>query len=333
MRPTPATPGRDRILVLKLGALGDFVQAFAGFEAIRTAHPDAELTLLTTPPFADLARASGLFHHIETDGRPASLADELKMLLRLRQRHYRRVYDLQTSSRSRLYFYAFLPNPPQWSGISRGASHPQRRPDRDALHNLDRIADQLHDAGIAPAYPPGEAPAPDLGWAARDPQGVLRRFGLARPFVLLAPGASQVKAEKFWPLERYAALARRLADAGLTVALVGGPAEVDACEGIARDAPGVVSLAGRTSLLDLAALGAQAALAVGNDSGPTHLMAYAGAPGLMLMSRATDPGHCAPRARMGWLKREDLADLPVDEVFDTLRPIILGATASPGQRP
>ena len=317
-----SAPGRDRILVLKLGALGDFVQAFAGFEAIRAAHPKAQLTLLTTPPFADLARASGLFDYIETDGRPASLADELKMLLRLRARRYKRVYDLQTSSRSRLYFYAFMPNPPEWSGISRGASHPQRRPDRDALHNLDRIADQLHDAGIAPAYPLGQAPTPDLSWAARDPQGVLDRLGLFRPFAVLAPGASQVKAEKFWPLEHYAALALRLTEAGLTVALVGGPAEVEACAGIARDVPSVVSLAGKTSLLDLAAVGSQATLAVGNDSGPTHLMAYAGAPGLMLMSRVTDPGHCAPRARMGWLKRDDLADLSVDAVFEALKPLL-----------
>ena len=321
---TSPRAARDRILVIKLGALGDFVQAFAGFETIRAAHPGAEITLLTTPPFAGLAEASGLFDRVETDGRPSSLAGELKMLGRLRARRYRRVYDLQTSSRSRLYFYAFLPSPPEWSGISRGASHRQRRPDRDALHNLDRIADQLHVAGIAPACPPGQAPAPDIGWATRDPQGVLDKFGLARPYALLAPGASSVKAEKFWPSDRYAALAQRLAEAGLRVGLVGGPAEAEACEAIARDVRGALNLAGRTSLLDLAALGSQAALAVGNDSGPTHLMAYAGAPGLMLMSKVTDPGHCAPRAKMGWLKREDLADLSVDEVFETLKSLLPG---------
>lgn len=308
--------------MLKLGALGDFIQAFAGFQAIRAAHPGAEITLLTTPPFAELARASGLFDAVETDGRPSSLIGELKMLMRLRARRYRRVYDLQTSSRSRLYFYAFLPKPPEWSGISPGASHPQRRRDRDALHNLDRIADQLHEAGIAPAYPLGEAPAPDLGWAARDPEAALARSGLTRPFALLAPGASRVKAEKVWPLDRYQELARRLVGAGLTVGLVGGPAEAEACAVIAGDLPGVVNLAGGASLLDLAALASQAALAVGNDSGPTHLMAYAGAPGLMLMSRVTDPGHCAPRAKMGWLKRDDLADLPAQAVFDALRPLM-----------
>src|SRR5580704_2648292 len=40
-----------KILVIKLGALGDFVQALAAMEHIRAAHPKAHITLLTTPPF------------------------------------------------------------------------------------------------------------------------------------------------------------------------------------------------------------------------------------------------------------------------------------------
>ena len=62
-----------RILVIKLAALGDMVQAFAAMGRIRTAHPDAEITLLTTPLFADLARASPYVDKVETDGRPGSL--------------------------------------------------------------------------------------------------------------------------------------------------------------------------------------------------------------------------------------------------------------------
>ena len=144
-----------RVLVIKLGALGDFVQAFAAFRTIREAHADDQITLLTTPPYAELAEASGLFDRIDSDGRPKGLGRTLKLFARLRSSRYDRVYDLQTSSRSRWFFYAFLPRPPQWSGISRGASHRQTRRDRDALHNLDRIADQLHVAGIGPAYGPG----------------------------------------------------------------------------------------------------------------------------------------------------------------------------------
>jgi ADP-heptose:LPS heptosyltransferase len=324
----PAAPrwSNDRILVLKFGALGDFVQAFAGFQTIRAAHPDGRITLLTTPPFAELARASGLFDEVETDGRPASWREAFSMLRRLRARRYDRVYDLQTSNRSSRYFYAFLPRPPQWSGISPGCSHPQRRKDRDALHNLDRIADQLHDAGIAPSHALGNAPAPELGWAAHRSgltiEEILPRFQLREPFALLAVGASAAKPQKVWPAERYVELARALCDAGLQVGLIGGEAERGLCASIASHVTGSRNLAGQTSLLQLAALGASAALVVGNDSGPVHLMAYAGAPGFMLMSGVTDPDHCAPRARMGWLKRDDLSMLSSREVFEACLPLI-----------
>jgi len=314
-----AADERERILVIKFSALGDFVQAFAAFPVIRRAHPDAEITLLTTPPYAEFARDCGLFDRIETDGRPKGLRETLRLFARLRAARYDRVYDLQTSSRSRWFFYAFLPRPPQWSGISRGASLRQTRRDRDAMHNLDRIADQLHVAGIGPAYGPGEAPAADLSWAALipgcEPEVLAQRFGLREPFVILAPGASPVKPEKFWPIAAYAELAWALETAGLRVAVVGGPAESPLYQAIAVRASHAVDLTGRTGLVELASLGTRARLCVGNDSGPTHLLAYAGAPGLMLMSRVSEPAHCGPRGRMVWLKADDLSALSVETVL------------------
>lgn len=311
-----------RVLVLKFGALGDLVQAFAAFAQIRAAHPGAEITLLTTPPYAEFAQASGLFDFVETDGRPKGLDASLSLLRRLRRARYDRVYDLQTSSRSKTYFYAFLPRPPQWSGISAGASHRQTRPDRGSLHNLDRIADQLFVAGIGPRYDAGQAPAPDLGWAARlarrGAATTAERFGLTAPFALLAPGASSVKPEKFWPAQAYGALARALIARGLCVAVVGAPAEAQLARAIQTQAPGVNDLTGRTDLVDLAGLGAEAALCVGNDTGPTHLIANAGAPGLMLMSKVTDPNHCAPRGAMGVIKVDDLAELSDEAVLTAL---------------
>lgn len=312
-----------RILVMKFGALGDVVQAFGAFAQIRAAHPGAEITFLTTPPFAEFARASGLFDRIETDGRPKGLMANLALFRRLRRAGYDRVYDLQTSSRSKGYIHAFFPNPPEWSGISPGASHRQTRPDRNALHNFDRIADQLHVAGVAQAVPIGEARGPDLSWAAKiargDQASVAERFGLTPPFALLIPGASPGKPEKFWPQAHYGRLAALLIEQGLAVAVLGAPAEAKIAAAIRSVEPRAVDLTGKTSLFDLAGLGEEAALCVGNDTGPTHLVANAGAPGFMLMSKVTDPNHCAPRNRMGVLRTEDLADLSPEAVMNALQ--------------
>lgn len=307
---------------MKFGALGDLVQAFAAFAQIRAAHAGAEITLLTTPAYVEFARASRLFDLVEADGRPQGFAAHWALFRRLRRRRYDRVYDLQTSSRSKTYFYAFWPRPPAWSGISPGASLRQTRPDRTRLHNLDRIADQMAVAGIAPHRPIGAAPAPDLGWAAVLARGdratTAERFGLSPPFALLVPGASLVKPEKFWPVEAYAALAVALHARGLQVAVIGSAQEAVLANAMRQACPAIIDLTGATSLVDLAGLASEAALCVGNDTGPTHLIAYAGAPGLMLMSRVSDPAHCGPRAAMTSLRVDDLAALSPDAVLNAL---------------
>ena len=313
-----------RILVIKLAALGDVVLAFAAMRRIRDAHPGAQITLLTTPPYEGLARASGLFDQVETDGRPRRVAALLAMLRRLRRARYDLVYDLQTSSRSSGYFYALWPRPPRWSGIAAGCALPHANPDRDRMHTLERQADQMKAAGIWDDAPtaPGTAPPPDLGFMLRadDPRLAPERFGLTPPYALLIPGASPHRPEKRWPAAGYGQLAAALEREGLRVALVGGAAEAGLAEAIGAQAPGVVNLTGQTDFAQVAALAAHADLVVGNDTGPTHLAAAAGAPTLVLFSQASDPALCAPRGRrVSVLRVSRLDDLDVNTVFDAAR--------------
>jgi len=99
------------------------------------------------------------------------------------------------------------------------------------------------------------------------------------------------------------------------VCVLGGEAERGLGEAITRGVAGARSLAGLTSLAQIADLGARAALAVGNDTGPMHLIAAAGAPCVALFSDDSDPRLCGPRGRVAILGRADLADLPVGEVL------------------
>ena len=301
----------ERILVIKLGALGDFVQAMGPAAAIRRQHPGSRITLLTTPPFAELARRAPYFDAVWVDERPGWTRPWALLCLarRLRGARFDRVYDLQTSDRSSLYFHLFWPERPQWSGIAAGASHPHANPDRDRMHTIDRQRDQLALAGVA------DVPPPDLSWAATD----IARFELPPRFVLLAPGGSKHRPDKRWPAGRYLRLARFLADLGLTPVLVGGLDEAAAGAEVARDCPAVRNLIGRTGLGDLVALGRACVYAVGNDTGPMHLIVAGGAPATVLYSAASDPDLTAPRgARVTILRRDDLGDLPVEEVAATL---------------
>jgi ADP-heptose:LPS heptosyltransferase len=325
-----APAGDDRVLVIKLGALGDFVQALRAMQEIRRAHPGASLTLLTTPPYAELAEAAGWFDAIDTGGRPKGLGAMLGLFARLRRGRYRRVYDLQTSSRSAGYIWAFAPAFPAWSGISPGASHRHRNPRRDLMQNLDRLWDQLAEAGVVEPLPEGQAPGPDLAWAiaASDHGGppLEERLGIRGPFALLAPGASPGRPRKRWPAPGFAALAKALETMGVTPVVIGGPQEAELGAEIALAAPSTVVAAGRTRLVDLAALGSRAALLVGNDTGPVYLAAFAGAPTLILFSADSDPALCAPRIRrISVMQSEDLADLPAAEVIKASRVLLGGA--------
>lgn len=307
-----------RILIIKLGALGDMVLAFAAMKRIRAAHPGAEITLLTTPPFAELGRLCPYVDRVESDGRPKGLRATAAMLRRLRRTAYDRVYDLQTSARSSFYFHALQPNPPEWSGIAAGCSHPHRNPARDAMHTLERQADQLKDAGIWPDAPtaPGAAPPPDLSWLTDQPPA----FALPAAYALLIPGGSAHRPEKRWTLTSYAALAQKQAAMGLTPVIGGGATEQPLAVAILAAEPTAIDLTGRTDVVQLAQVAARAALCVGNDTGPTHVAAAAGAPTLALFSAASDPALCAPRGpRTRALRRAGLGDLPVEEVLAAAR--------------
>lgn len=305
-----------RILVIKLSALGDMVQAFGPFQAIRRAHPEAHISLLTTRPYAGLAERSGWFDRVLIDPRPKAWQVRKVAALRrlLRDGRFDRVYDLQTSDRSSSYLRLMGgPKAVAWSGIARGCSHPHANPDRDRLHTVDRQAEQLRMAGIA------EVPPPDLAWMEADIAG----FALPEPFVLLVPGGAPHRPDKRWPGARYAALARRLAGQGATPVVLGTEAERAEAEAIVAACPQARSLLGATSLFDIAALARRAAGAVGNDTGPMHLIAAAGCPSVVLYSHASDPALCAQRGpRVEILRRPDLATLEDGEVaraLDALR--------------
>jgi len=297
----------EAILVIRLGALGDLVLSSGPFRAIREHHPDAHIVLLTTAPYEDLARAGGWFNEIWIDERPSwwQFAAVRRLAARLRGGAFSRVYALQTSDRSSGYFRLFGRPRPEWSGIARGCSHPHANPGRNRMHTVERQADQLAMAGIA------QVPAPDLSGVEAD----LGAFALSGDYALLVPGSAPHRPEKRWPVGRYGELAGRLRARGLTPVLIGGPAEQAELAAIAARQRGVLDLCGRTSFAQIAALGRGARVAVGNDTGPMHLIATAGCPSVVLFSGASDPALTAPRGRqVQVLRRHELGDLAVDEV-------------------
>jgi len=302
--------GQDRILVIKLGALGDFLLALGPMAAVRAHHPDAHRVLLTTRLYAPLIEGSGLFHEVWLDSRPKwwQPAGLWKLRRRLRHGDFSRVYDFQNSDRTALYFRLLGPGRrPDWSGKVAGCSHRFVVDRAEIVHASDWQRHQLIQTGLGPP------PAPDLSWMGRG--DAPDRFALPRPYVLLVPGCSAHRPEKRWPAPAYAELARRLAARGLTPVLTGSAPEAALTATIAAACPQAIDLAGRTSLPDLADLARAAAGAVGNDTGPIHLIALTVCPTVAVFSAASDPVRNRPLGdHVKVLYSADLAELTVDRV-------------------
>lgn len=294
----PPNPGDTlkRVLVIKLGALGDFVQALGAMRVVRATHPSARITLLTTPPFEAFAKACPYFDIVEADGRPKDIKGRADLIRRLRAAGYDMVYDFQNNDRTSQYFMGLTGKKPLWSGAAKGASHQHMNENRAEMHNFDRLAEQLRHAGLGPK-PPGDPTGwiigqdvlPSLDWirpAFRDPPRFQPEFfSLNGPYMLLIPGSSPEHPEKRWPSDRFAKIATWVADAGITPVILGTKAEGDIGNQIMKLEPRAKSLIGRTDLFQLATLAERAVFALGGDTGPMHLAAAARAPGICLFAQ------------------------------------------------
>ncbi len=329
---SPENPGAKAkdVLVIKLSALGDFVLALGAMRAVREFHPSARITLLTTPPFEEFAKVCPYVDAVETDGRPEGLKPTAALIQRIKRAKYDIIYDFQTSGRTKNYFTALMRGgkAPLWSGHHEKCAFFHDNPARGTMHTIDRLAEQLEVAGVAPSgrWLGRNAPVPDLGWV-RPKLGNTPRlnpayFALTPPYMLLIPGASEHREAKRWPVENYAALAKRIADAGIQPAIIGGKAEGQIAQEIVRREPRVKSLVTRTDLFQIVTLAETAVFVVGNDTGPMHMATLAGAPGIALFATTeSNPDHSAPRGPKPVIVNAapTLQELSVDDVWQSVR--------------
>lgn len=304
----------SKILVLKLGALGDFIQALGPMSAIRKHHPGAHITLLTTKPFEIFARDCGYFDDVWIDERPSFL--NIKAWLRLAEKfndaEFTRVYDLQNNDRTRFYFRLFNAlKRPEWVGTAHGASHRNTSAERTAGHAFDGHAQTLALAGIK------NIAIDRLEWL----DSPINSFPLRKPYVLLVPGSAPQRPEKRWPADKYGRLAVLLAQSGFQPVILGTQSESEAAGIICQICPEALDLTGQTKLGQISAMARGAAAAIGNDTGPMHLIAATSCPALVLFSRHSNPIKHAPKGEnIKIVQKENLPDLNAEDVLKHFTP-------------
>ncbi len=316
-------PRAERILVVRLGALGDVLRTLPAVTVLRALYPGSHLAWLVEPAAASAVRAAGCVDEILVfprgelvaalrGGSLLALVRTLRAFMRrLRARRFELALDFHGLAKSGLLVW--LSGAPirfgHARGVARELSHVftnRRVPLPDArISRFERNAALVRALAPAPGLSVPERPllAPSPGARARlaEKLASLGR-GDAAGFVLIHPGSSAGADHKRYAPSAWAAVATRLADAGLAVWIVAGSdsGERALVEAIVAGCGGRAFAAPETPELDdLLALIARASVFAAGDSGPLHAASLVGIPVVQLLG-PTDPVHNRPAAASPW---------------------------------
>ncbi len=191
-------------------------------------------------------------------------------------------------------------------------------PDKPPLHLVDYYLGLLEAQGVTPTRRVVRLPvSPEAAEFAERLIGE-ETGGGEMPLIGLNPGAF-FGASKTWPVESYAALARRLAAGGrVRVLVLGGPKEADLAGRVCAAAEGAaINLAGKDSLQTLPGLLARLSILVSGDTGPLHIAALVGVRTVSLFG-PTDPLRTAP---LGKAHRHLRREMECSPCFERVCPL------------
>jgi heptosyltransferase-1 len=312
----PHRHGFERILIVRLGSMGDIIHSLPAVVTLRQAFPSAQVDwvvedrwsqlLCSRPELWAAPRAPekplvDRVYVVDTRGWRKQLTARAtrqaagSVVQSLRQARYDAAVDLQGAVKSALLMR--LAGARVRFGFSRPIESPAglvytrrvvARGRHIAEQNVSLAVAAAASAGIAaePAYEfPLPADAKFDAWAQAELQQ--RRIG---KFLMMTPGAGW--GAKCWPAERFGAVARQLAADGLATIVNYGPGEKKLADAVLA-ASGGAAQAVACSISELIALTRRARLFVGGDTGPTHLAAALGVPVVGIYG-PTDPARNGP---------------------------------------
>jgi heptosyltransferase-1 len=245
-----------RILIVRLGAMGDIIHALPGAASLKHSFPGSRVTWVVEPQWVPLLEGNGFVDRIvvfrrDAPGSWGRTKDEL------RREHYDLAVDFQGLTKSALI--AHLARPERIAGFGSGVVRERpaglfysTRVPSAAVHVVDQALDLAAGAGASNLVRVFPLPA-------GAPEGRLPDT----PFALASPLAGW--ASKQWPLEYYERLAAMLREKlGLPLVLNGAPGTVPTVAGTLAHESGIAGLIDATR---------RAAVVIGVDSGPLHLAA------------------------------------------------------------
>ncbi len=306
----------ERLLIVRLSAMGDVIHTLPAVYALREASPQAFIGWLIEERWAELLCAPGASRrgrrsalrplvdevhavNLKAWGRSLFSISTLQRAVTVwndvRDAHYDAAVDLQGAMRSALLA--------RLSGarVVYGAAEPRESPaslwyTRKVVAQGRHVIEQNRSVAQSLIALPKETPPPDVSCdLPHDPRAEARigqrlaEYSIG-DFAILNPGAGW--GAKRWPAERYGEVARKLADQGVGAILNYGPGEEELVRA-AEVASGGTARAMSCTITELIALTRRARLFIGGDTGPLHLAAALRIP-VVAIYGPTDPARNGP---------------------------------------
>jgi heptosyltransferase-1 len=328
-----------RILIVRMGAIGDVVNALVLAAAVKRADPAVRIGWAVHPLSEPLVVRHPAVDRVHVWKRGGGIAEWRRIVREVREERYELAIDLQRLAKSAQL--ARFSGAERVLGFDRARTKEgsflltrERSPAGDAgAHMVEQYLEFARYLGLDVARAELRLPIdPEAEhWA----QSWVREHGAP---VLLNMGAS--KPRKLWPPERFGELARALlADQHTPVAFNGSPQDVSLAQRALATAgrrDGLHDLAGRTSLLQLAALQRRSRAVVACDTGPMHMAVACGArvvavfgPGeprrtgpYLQLERVVRRRHDGSAAGLEKSRVLRIEDVRVEHVLEALTPVL-----------
>ena len=295
------------ILITKPSSLGDIVLALPALRVLRMSFPDAKISWLIRPEFAQLIENHPHLNEIITFDRkllgkawfhPGAFGALMSLIRKLRRSRFDVIFDFQGLFRTASLAWLSgcktrfgMANAREFATIFYTHKIPQ---DIESIHVVDYYLKIIQAAGASEfgvefVFPPNTDAEDSV-------DRLLASHGIKENYAVLISGSAHQ--DKCWPPERFAQLADKISSQyNLSIVATGSASESGIVEKLQEKAKvPITNLAGKTSLNELVALLNRAKLAVSNDTGPGHIAAASGIP-LVLMFGRTNPIRLEPYRR------------------------------------
>jgi len=272
----------SNILIIKHGSLGDLIQANGAIEDIKKSNKKSNLVLLTSKQYVALMIKCPYIDKVIVDKRLPrwNLFYLYKLKKKLNFYNFRRVFDLQNSSRTKFYS-KYIINEAEWSSTETALEPGQLKSDFDKEPVLKRMEAQLKKSGIKTA----NVKKSNLNWAVGNIRHITKEY-ISKKYILIFPFCSPKLIEKRWPF--YSILISQLKakySNKYDIVIAPGPNEIEASKSL--NAQVILNNGQSLKIDELISLIKDASFIVSNDTGPAHIASHMNKSGLVLFGGHT----------------------------------------------